>query len=165
MKKIGYIIILCLLFAACTKSIDIVYNQTISIPKEEVKEEEAEQNLVGVWDGTLECSICCGTKFRFTLTITKHENEFLEGTLKEADIPDQQYFAIFKANMNLEDNKLTITTNGVLETVDDKPGCGPYCTGNTYELILSPDRKKLDGVWLKSNECTVSATSINLEKQ
>ncbi|ALU74952.1 hypothetical protein [Tenacibaculum finnmarkense] len=161
MKKIIYIT-LCLLLASCTKSIDITYKQSETINNNEA---EDSNSLVGVWDGVESCTICCGTKFRFTLTITKHENEFLEGTLKEADIPDQQYFAIFKANMNLEDNKLTITTNGVLETVDDKPGCGPYCTGNTYELILSPDRKKLDGVWLKSNECTVSATSINLEKQ
>ena len=66
------------------KSIDIVYNQTVSIPKEEVKEEEAEQNLVGVWDGTLECSSCCSPKYRYTLTITKHElaSELIEGSIK-----------------------------------------------------------------------------------
>ncbi|WBX72539.1 hypothetical protein PG913_06320 [Tenacibaculum pacificus] len=68
--------------------------------------------------------------------------------------------------MNLDGNKLTINTNDKQEIGSD-PGCGNYCTENTYELNLSADKKKLDGVWLKSNECTVSATStsINLEKQ
>ncbi len=169
MKKIGYIVILCLLFAACTKSIDIVYNQTVSIPKEEVKEEEAEQNLVGVWDGTLECSSCCSPKYRYTLTITKHElaSELIEGSLKISGIPDQQYFAVFKLDMKFEGDKLTVETIDKTEIDNPKAGCGRYCTENTYELILSKDKTTFEGFWVKSNGCSVSdnSTLINIEKQ
>ena len=117
MKKIGYIIILCLLFAACTKSIEIVYDQTMSMVDQEIEqvvEEELEQNLVGVWDGTIDCTGCCSPKYRYTLTITKHElaSELIEGSLKISGIPDQQYFAVFKLDMKLKGNELIIKTIG-----------------------------------------------------
>ncbi|MBE7697657.1 hypothetical protein [Tenacibaculum finnmarkense] len=182
MKKIGYIIILCLLFAACTKSIEIVYDQTMSIVDQEIEqevieqvveeepEEEPEQNLVGVWDGTIDCTGCCSPKYRYTLTITKHElvSELIEGSLKISGIPDQQYFAVFKLDMKLKGNELIIKTIGKTEnTGTPKPGCGRYCSGNTYELVLSEDKTKFNGDWVKSYKCSVSdkSTLINIEKQ
>ncbi|PKH51220.1 hypothetical protein CXF68_11245 [Tenacibaculum sp. Bg11-29] len=157
MNKITYIVLF-LLLAACAKSIDIEYNETDN-------NNEA-NSLVGIWDGPMNCLNCCSKKYRYTLTITKHENEFIEGKLKISSIPEQQYFAIFNLEMNLESHKLIINTNGKQEA-GSNPSCGNYCTENTYELLLSLDKKSLNGIWSKSNECTVSAssTSINLEKQ
>ncbi|WBX72540.1 hypothetical protein PG913_06325 [Tenacibaculum pacificus] len=69
MKKIIYIV-LCLLLAACTKSIDITYNEAIINNND--SEVEETNSLVGIWDGAMNCSNCCSKKYRYTLTITKH---------------------------------------------------------------------------------------------
>ncbi|SFZ85175.1 hypothetical protein [Tenacibaculum maritimum] len=158
MKKIIYLITGVFLLG-CAKSIDIEYNNPELI--------ETENFLVGVWDGAMDCLACCSRKYRYTLTITKHENSLVEGSLKLSDMPEQEHYAVFKLKMGFTDGILTLKTAGKIEETDSKPGCGKYCTNNTYVLNISEGKKRLDGSWLSSNGCSVNSnsTSINIVKQ
>ena len=51
-------------------------------------------------------------KYYYTLTITKHENNLVEGSLKLSDISEQQYYVIFKLNITFKNEVLTIKTDG-----------------------------------------------------
>ncbi|CAM1362068.1 conserved hypothetical protein [Tenacibaculum litopenaei] len=155
MKRFLYLILLITL--SCSKSVDISYGD----------EENTSSFLVGVWDGPMTCSVCCSDDYRYTLTISKHRGNTIEGELRLANIPDQQYYAKFKLLFNLDGSILTVKTNGKYEENGPKPGCGNYCTKNTYVLNINDAKNAMKGAWVSSDFCSTGSdiTSINLKKQ
>ncbi len=161
MKKYAYLLILMVFTTlSCHKKIDINSN-------EEPKPKETEKfSLVGVWEGTFNRgkSSLCEKEYGYTLTITKHEKDLIEGTLK-VSVPEDNSYAIYKLKMTFKNNILSIKTQGI--TKKEERVCS-YCRENHYVLKLSKDKKELNGKWKYSGYCSVNEDSnikIDLKKQ
>ncbi len=169
MKKIIFLLSIVTLLG-CTKKIEIEYQskekRTEETEKPPTPPEETKDFLVGTWEGPMNCPSCCRSKYLYVLTITKHEKDNIEGTLKISNVPEQQYAASFNLDLSFDSSTstLTVRTKGKIKE-NSNPRCSKFCDNNTYELKLSKDKKVLSGKWTKS-DCSVDlpSTSINIEK-
>ncbi len=157
--KLVSIIFGVVILVSCGKEISLAYNigqdDNASIAVETPEQKNKEFTLVGIWDGTEICKNCCIKKTRFTLTITKHEKEKVEGTLKIAQLSDQRYYMDFELKMNYQEDKgiLTIKRTKLLKEVGivDDLHCA-ICNDNVMELKLSEDKKGFEGKWIETKE-------------
>lgn len=165
MKKILYLL-LCIAFIGCTKSIEIDYENPI-------QKVNTENFLIGVWNGNFDCPNCGGVKkYGYILTINKQTKTTVEGLVKITNIPnpDTEYIEFYMTG-SIENNKLTITTTSVKADIPiASNGINTYywCKGNSYEFIISANKKQLNGTWTASSGCsyiTRKGSTINLSKQ
>ncbi len=161
MKRIIFLFILTISFTACDKVIDIVeYNTNANVEEGGEEEEPQEFTWKGTWDGTLTNKEDKTQKYGYTLVITKDTEGVIEGTLKISNLPEKTDYIIYSLNIKHRGNVLIVRTLNKIK----EEGSITFCNKNTFNLVLSRDKKSLSGFG-KHIGCSITDSKINIEKK
>src|SRR5688572_16409370 len=108
--------------------------------------EEAVPDLAGLWTGEYSQVQKDGTlRVPFTMVVTQQYQTILARSL------EAQAFGT-KASAGLSADIKGVVDGGKLYLVKTYDGSGGQTHSISYVLILSPDKKRLEGEWIMSNE-------------